>query len=49
MSSLYALWQQFYPPAPTFTEKDVAEGSQVGKVFIITGANQGTLRWECRG
>ncbi|ETS86022.1 hypothetical protein PFICI_04047 [Pestalotiopsis fici W106-1] len=41
MSSLYTLWQQFYPPAPTFTEKDVGAGSQVGKVFIITGANSG--------
>ncbi|OTA96077.1 hypothetical protein M434DRAFT_376289 [Hypoxylon sp. CO27-5] len=35
---LWALWQQFFPQAPTFTEKD---GSQVGKVFVITGANSG--------
>ncbi|KAI8958040.1 NAD(P)-binding protein [Daldinia sp. FL1419] len=40
-SSLWTLWQQCYPPAPTFTEKDLALGSQVGKVFIITGANSG--------
>jgi NAD(P)-dependent dehydrogenase (short-subunit alcohol dehydrogenase family) len=36
-----ALWQQFFPPAPSFTEKDTPAGSQVGKVFIITGANGG--------
>ncbi|OTA63619.1 NAD(P)-binding protein [Hypoxylon sp. EC38] len=38
---LWALWQQFFPQAPTFTEKDVSPGSQVGKVFVITGANSG--------
>ncbi|OCL07817.1 NAD(P)-binding protein [Glonium stellatum] len=36
---LREIWQQFFPPKPTFTEKDV--GSQLGKVFIVTGANQG--------
>lgn len=36
-----AVWSQYFPPKPTFTEKDVPPGSQVGKVFIITGANQG--------
>ncbi|KAF2871470.1 hypothetical protein BDV95DRAFT_628672 [Massariosphaeria phaeospora] len=36
-----AIWSQYFPPKPTFTEKDVPPGSQVGKVFIITGANQG--------
>ena len=36
-----ALWSQFFPPAPAFTEKDVPVGSQVGKVFIITGGNSG--------
>ncbi|KAM0177650.1 hypothetical protein ACHAPC_008749 [Botrytis cinerea] len=30
---------QYFPPAPTFTEKDV--GAQTGKVFIVTGGNQG--------
>ncbi|KAH8701702.1 hypothetical protein BGW36DRAFT_394529 [Talaromyces proteolyticus] len=30
---------QFWPPAPTFTEKDV--NSQAGLVFIVTGGNQG--------
>jgi NAD(P)-dependent dehydrogenase (short-subunit alcohol dehydrogenase family) len=30
---------QYFPPAPTFTEKDV--GKQDGKVFIVTGGNQG--------
>ncbi|KAI1214875.1 NAD(P)-binding protein [Annulohypoxylon truncatum] len=39
--SLSALWQQFFPPRPTFTDKDVKPGSQVGKVFIITGAHSG--------
>ncbi|KAI2779597.1 hypothetical protein F4815DRAFT_446072 [Daldinia loculata] len=41
LSGLWALWQQFFPPAPAFTERDVGSGSQVGKVFIITGANSG--------
>jgi NAD(P)-dependent dehydrogenase (short-subunit alcohol dehydrogenase family) len=36
-----AEWDQIYPPKPTFTEKDVPPGSQVGKVFMVTGANQG--------
>lgn len=30
---------QYYPPAPTFTEKSVE--SQAGRVFIVTGGNQG--------
>lgn len=30
---------QYFPPAPTFTEKDV--GKQDGKVFIVTGGNTG--------
>ncbi|PVI00441.1 NAD(P)-binding protein [Periconia macrospinosa] len=34
-------WSQYFPPKPTFTEKDVPPGSQQGNVFIITGANQG--------
>ncbi|KAI2616153.1 NAD(P)-binding protein [Hypomontagnella submonticulosa] len=40
--SFLAIVRQFYPSAPpAFTEKDVKAGSQVGKVFIITGANSG--------
>jgi NAD(P)-dependent dehydrogenase (short-subunit alcohol dehydrogenase family) len=38
---LIALWQQHFPPEPTFTEEDVSPDSQVGKVFIVTDANQG--------
>jgi NAD(P)-dependent dehydrogenase (short-subunit alcohol dehydrogenase family) len=39
---LITIWQQFFPSgSPTFTETDLAPGSQVGKVFIITGANSG--------
>lgn len=34
-----ALYTQYYPAKPTFTEKDV--GSQAGKVFVITGSNTG--------
>jgi NAD(P)-dependent dehydrogenase (short-subunit alcohol dehydrogenase family) len=30
---------QYWPPAPTFTEKDV--DSQTSRVFIVTGGNQG--------
>lgn len=30
---------QYWPPAPTFTEKDI--NSQAGRVFIVTGGNQG--------
>lgn len=33
------MFTQYFPPAPTFTENDV--GTQTGKVFIITGGNQG--------
>ncbi|KAI0377596.1 NAD(P)-binding protein [Hypomontagnella monticulosa] len=41
-TSFLAIFRQFYPPAPpAFTEKDVKPGSQVGRVFIITGANSG--------
>jgi NAD(P)-dependent dehydrogenase (short-subunit alcohol dehydrogenase family) len=36
-----AVRSQYFPPKPKFTEKDVPPGSQVGKVFIVTGANQG--------
>ncbi|KAF2117232.1 hypothetical protein BDV96DRAFT_490441 [Lophiotrema nucula] len=34
-----SIWTQWYPPPPTFTEKDLQD--QTGKVFIITGANSG--------
>lgn len=34
-----SLTTQYWPPAPTFTEKDV--GTQAGRVFIISGGNQG--------
>ncbi|PVH76768.1 NAD(P)-binding protein [Cadophora sp. DSE1049] len=33
------LLSQFFPPSPTFTEKDVP--SLAGKVFIVTGGNSG--------
>lgn len=46
--SFSALWQQFFPPAPTFTEKDVIPGSQAGKVFIVTGATSGTVTFDSR-
>ncbi|RYP74339.1 hypothetical protein DL769_004042 [Monosporascus sp. CRB-8-3] len=39
--SFSALWQQSFPPAPTFTEEHIIPSSQVGKVFIITGTNSG--------
>jgi NAD(P)-dependent dehydrogenase (short-subunit alcohol dehydrogenase family) len=39
---LKAIWQQFFPSSsPTFTEANLPPGSQVGKVFIVTGANSG--------
>jgi NAD(P)-dependent dehydrogenase (short-subunit alcohol dehydrogenase family) len=34
-----ATWSQFYPPAPTLTEKTLP--SQKGKVFMVTGASLG--------
>ena len=34
-----SMWTQWFPPAPTFTEKDIP--SQAGKVFIVTGGNSG--------
>jgi NAD(P)-dependent dehydrogenase (short-subunit alcohol dehydrogenase family) len=39
MAMLKALYTQYFPAKPTFTEKDV--GSQAGKVFIVTGSNTG--------
>ncbi|KAI9711555.1 MAG: hypothetical protein M1820_002120 [Bogoriella megaspora] len=39
--SFGSIWQQFFPQAATFTEKDIPAGSQAGKVFIVTGANSG--------
>ncbi|KAF2114729.1 hypothetical protein BDV96DRAFT_575805 [Lophiotrema nucula] len=40
--SLKTIFQQFFPSgSPTFTEADLPPGSQVGKVFIVTGANSG--------
>lgn len=40
--SLRTIWQQFFPSgSPPFTEAHLAPGSQVGKVFIVTGANSG--------
>lgn len=40
-AGLGAIYHQYFPPKPTFTEEDVPPGSQVGRVFIVTGANQG--------
>lgn len=37
--ALQSMLTQYWPPAPTFTEKDVE--SQAGRVFIVTGGNQG--------
>jgi hypothetical protein len=37
--SLASAITQYWPPKPTFTEEHVP--SQTGKVFIITGSNQG--------
>lgn len=34
-----SMMTQYWPPLPTFTEKDVP--SQEGRVFIVTGGNQG--------
>ncbi|KAF2012046.1 NAD(P)-binding protein [Aaosphaeria arxii CBS 175.79] len=40
--SLKTMWQQYFPAeAPSFTEANLAPGSQEGKVFIITGGNSG--------
>lgn len=39
LDMIKAQWTQYYPPAPTFTEKNITP--QNGKVFLITGANQG--------
>jgi len=39
MAFVKALYSQYFPAKPAFTEKDV--GSQAGKVFIVTGSNTG--------
>ncbi|KAJ8130666.1 hypothetical protein O1611_g2964 [Lasiodiplodia mahajangana] len=40
-AKIKAISTQFWPPPPTFTEPDVASGSQDGKVFMVTGGNAG--------
>lgn len=37
--ALRSMMTQYWPPAPTFTEKHL--DSQTGRVFIVTGGNQG--------
>ena len=37
--ALRSMVTQYWPPAPTFTEKNL--DSQTGRVFIVTGGNQG--------
>lgn len=37
--ALRSLIAQWYPPAPSFTEKDVPD--QTGRVFLVTGGNAG--------
>ncbi|XXH01728.1 hypothetical protein Hte_008089 [Hypoxylon texense] len=32
---------QYYPPRPAFTSADIPNGSQKGKVFLVTGGNSG--------
>ncbi|RDL32606.1 Short-chain dehydrogenase protein [Venustampulla echinocandica] len=39
MDSVKSMLAQFFPPAPTFTDKDVPK--QPGRVFIVTGGNKG--------
>ena len=39
MALVKALYSQYFPAKPAFTENDV--GSQAGKVFIVTGSNTG--------
>lgn len=39
MASIRQVVTQFFPPKPTFTEKNVP--MQRGKVFIVTGGNSG--------
>lgn len=44
--SLYSTYNQFFPPKPTFTEKEVP--SQAGRVFIVTGGNSGVGYELCK-
>lgn len=39
MSSFNNYWTQYFPDKPSFTEVNLP--SQVGKVFIVTGGNNG--------
>jgi NAD(P)-dependent dehydrogenase (short-subunit alcohol dehydrogenase family) len=48
MSIFVAIWRQAFPPTPVFTDKDIPSGSQVGKVFIVTGANSGVGLELCK-
>ncbi|KAF4614408.1 hypothetical protein G7Y89_g15328 [Cudoniella acicularis] len=40
MPSFKSSWTQFFPPKPTFTDKDVPADLQ-GRVYLVTGANSG--------
>ncbi|ETS73445.1 hypothetical protein PFICI_15050 [Pestalotiopsis fici W106-1] len=40
-SMLSGLAKQFWPPSPSFTEANIPNGSQKGKVFMVTGGNSG--------
>jgi hypothetical protein len=39
MGSAYSIYTQYFPPKPSFTEETVP--SQAGRVFIVTGGNNG--------
>lgn len=41
ITNLKATLTQIYPPRASFTEKNVKPGSESGRVFIVTGGNQG--------
>ncbi|KAI1354755.1 putative estradiol 17 beta-dehydrogenase [Xylaria sp. FL0043] len=39
MPSFSTVWTNFFPPAPTFGERDIPD--LAGKIYIVTGANSG--------
>jgi len=45
-SNVYKIYTQFYPPSPLLTEANLP--SQAGKVFIVTGGNNGVGYELCR-
>lgn len=41
LAKVHNVYTQNWPPRPTFTQDHVPDGSQKGRVFIVTGGSGG--------